>query len=157
MLKLELFDTASDCKHSSLVSTTMQLWRPAIYRAVPICSDWLTDWLHRELQYLSGHADSEDTDAARMNYRRHHSCLLQQLFVLCWSRTFLQRLDSNRNLHVFTFGNPHTLHTIDIDIASRRHSSVGSTLQIYTVYTVFKTHLPHQLLQVYMGDQPNLE
>ena len=91
---------------------------------------WSTDWLSREIQYLSRHADCKDADAAWMNYRRHHSRFFQQLFVLCWSCTLLQRFDSHRNFHIFTFWNPHTLHTIHTRSELRQIATLEIALNI---------------------------
>jgi len=95
-------------------------------------------------RHLSGHTDGQDAHAARVNDRRHHSRFLQQLLVLSGSRAFLQRLDSHRNFHIFTFRNPHSLQqctTVHNVLLS--DYQITSQHQQHPLYTVLYTVLTH--------------
>lgn len=66
----------------------------------------------RDEHHLGGHADSQDADAAHVLHRRHHTGLLQQLFVLIGGRAVLQNLDGHWDLHILAFGDPETLQNL---------------------------------------------
>jgi len=99
---------------------------------VQLSSDAIVRWdSHHSHNHLSGHADREDADTARVDHWRHHSSFFQQLFVLSWRCALLQRFDSHWNLHVFTLRNPHPLHTTTHSTLLHQNSVLAVPLHLF--------------------------